>query len=212
MTIDSAFIRWQEKELVWMPERGMGHYPVTARPYDQAYFAKYQSYRTTEIGVRLNALRVDLVNAYAGAESEVVDIGIGDGAFIDARGNPTFGYDINPAAVAWLRERRLYRNPYEDSANALTFWDSIEHIHDPGPFLAGAGRWVFISAPIVPGHGPPRPSWKHYRPDEHCWYWTRMGLVRWMAAHSFECVHQSTMEETVGREDIGTFVFRRRGA
>ena len=49
----------------------------------------------------------------------------------------------------------------------------------------------------------------HFRPDEHCWYFTRDGLMFAMNACGFALVTESSIETELGREDIGTFAFRR---
>ena len=208
-TPDAVFTAWEATGLVWLPERGMGYLPVADAPYDAAYWAKYEEYALTEMGRRLTALRCDLVSRHAGDRATVIDVGIGCGDFLVHRGGETFGYDINPVAVAWLKDRFAFRDPHDQPADALTFWDALEHIPDPGPILANARGWVFCSLPIVPGDGPPRLDWKHLRRDEHCWYWTRAGFIGWMAAHGFECVEHGTPESLAGREDIETFAFRR---
>lgn len=194
---------------MWLPERGIGWYPVSEAPYDADYFAKYEGYAATEMGARITAERVELVNRYAGAGARVVDIGIGCGDFVRARPG-TYGYDVNPAGRIWLHDRWLWWDPYEVPVEAVTLWDCLEHIHNPEPLLRNVIRWVFVSLPIVPGDGPPASSWKHLRRDEHCLYWTAAGLVGWMAEHGFECIWQGTPEVAAGREDIGSFAFRRR--
>ncbi|HEX6941042.1 MAG TPA: class I SAM-dependent methyltransferase [Longimicrobiales bacterium] len=209
--VAGVFRRWLGEGLIWLPERGMGFLPITARPYDRAYWEKYERYARTDLGRELTRLRVELVRRHAGSAASAIDVGIGCGQFVLARGANTYGFDINPVAVVWLKDRRLWRDPREQSADALTFWDSIEHIPDPAPLLQNAREWVFASLPIVPGDGPPRPEWRHYRPDEHCWYWTRRGFLAWMEAHGFRCVEHNTMESLAGREDIETFAFRRGG-
>jgi hypothetical protein len=50
---------------------------------------------------------------------------------------------------------------------------------------------------------------KHFRKDEHCWYWTEQGLITFMRHYGFEVVESNRMESDIGREDIGTFVFKR---
>jgi hypothetical protein len=204
---DATFHEWATAGLVWLPERGMGFYPVAEQPYDAAYFEKYERYAATEMGRAITAARVALVHRHAPAAT-VVDIGIGSGDFIAARGEWTYGYDINPAGVAWLQSRDLYAHA-PTTAEALTFWDSLEHLPDAAAFVASARRWVFCSLPIVPGDGPPRMDWKHFRPTEHCWYWTYRGLIKWMEEQGFACVEHNTMETLLGREDIGTFAFKR---
>jgi hypothetical protein len=204
---DSVFERWASEGLVWLPQRGMGWYPVTEAPYDAAYFAKYQGYADTEMGRRITAARVALVNRYAGPDASVCDIGIGCGDFITARPF-TRGTDVNPAGIRWLRERGLEADLTSERYDALTFWDSLEHIPNPGPLLAHARGWVFCCLPIFTGPEHVLSS-KHFRPDEHCWYWTARGLMRWMAEHGWTCVEIVDIETTLGREDIHTFAFRR---
>lgn len=197
-------------ELVWAPQ-GMGALCTTNPPYDSAYFEKYRRYTLTAMGRAITAARIDLVRRHAGGAAHVVDVGIGCGDFIMARGGWTWGYDVNPRGEAWLRENGRWLNPYERPSmlGAVTMWDVLEHIAVPHRLLDLVKRWVFLSLPIVPGSEPPSTSWKHYKPEEHCWYWTESGLVLWMAAHGFVCREMNRVETELGREDIGTFAFER---
>lgn len=208
-TQGDIFCGWAAQGLVWLPERGMGYYPV--RPdgvYDEQYFAKYMLYAETPRGRHLNEIRTSLVARHAGREAALIDVGIGCGAFIEERGPGAWGFDVNPAGVAWLEDRGLFRDPRQDPAPILTFWDSLEHIPEPGPFLAGAQEWAFVSLPIFRDADHVLRS-RHFRRDEHCWYWTRGGFIAWMGEHGFSCVEHGTPESLAGREDIHTFVFRR---
>lgn len=193
----------------------MGYLPIQAETgdvYDRSYFAKYEGYAATRMGREITWARGALLGRHVPAGVTLCDVGIGCGDFIrgylDRPDITAFGYDINPAGVAWLNERNAFRDPRVEPVDVLTFWDSIEHIADPTPFLRGA-RWVLCSLPIVPGDGPPAPDWKHLRPEEHCWYWTHAGFLAWMAAQGFHCVEASLIETELGREDIGTFAFQR---
>lgn len=205
--VDAYFERWLANEFVWLPGRGMGRLRVTEAPYDAAYFEKYEGYARTPMGRAITEARVQLVNRHT--DRHVVDVGIGCGAFIEGRRGWTWGYDVNPVGVEWLNRCGRWCDPYAAPVEAVSFWDVLEHIPDPGALLANVRRWVFVSVPIVPGDGPPPRDWKHLRPDEHCWYWTRAGFVGWMASHGFELVERSDFETRLGREDVETFVFRR---
>jgi hypothetical protein len=201
-----AAMRWACEHLVWVPDLGMGYYPVTQAPYDAAYFEKYQEYAATEMGRAITEARVALVQRYH--FGELIDVGIGCGDFLQGRGDLTWGYDVNPAGIAWLHSVGRWRDPYE-GVDAISLWDCLEHIPEPSLLLEAVRRYVFVSLPIVPGDGPPAKDWKHLRRDEHCWYWTRGGFIRWMAEEGFDCLEHTTSESLLGREDIGTFVFRR---
>ena len=70
-------------------------------------------------------------------------------------------------------------------------------------------RLVFLCLPLFTGPEHVLRS-KHFRPDEHYWYWTYEGLLWWMGEHGFTCIEHGTPESLLGREDIHTFVFNRR--
>lgn len=194
--------------LIWYEELGYGYFPVELRgQYDQAYFDKYQTYRTNSVADALMKARVDLVQKYCG-DDPVVDIGIGSGHFIDARGGKTFGYDVNPAGIRWLLDKGLWFDPFAQSPDNVTCWDSLEHMQRPDLFLDRVKRFFFTSIPVFEDAKHVLRS-KHFRPDEHLWYWTRGGFVRWMTERGFSFLEENRMECALGREDIWTFVFAR---
>jgi hypothetical protein len=151
--------------------------------------------------------RSDLVNRLYG-DAQVVDIGIGSGHFIESRKVSTFGYDVNPVAIRWLLERDLWWDPYARDPDAITCWDSLEHLARPETLVRCVKNMIFISIPIFldPDHVIRS---KHYKPNEHFWYFTRDGLTEWMRRYGFSLVEENHMETNLGREDIGTFVFKR---
>lgn len=204
--MNAVIRRWRDEGLTWLPERGVGFLPVTEAPYDAAYFDKYRTYAETPMGRALNDARVALVQKHAPGV-QLVDVGIGCGAFVEAMG--CYGYDVNPAGVEWLVVEGRWLDPYHNTVDAVSMWDVLEHIAEPEHLLSHVREWVFCSLPIVPGDGPPPLDWKHLRRDEHCLYFTRDGLIAWMAEHGFAVVEHNTAESVIGREDIGSFAFRR---
>ena len=44
-------------KLLWLPEFGIGYYPVEEAPYDVGYWDKYQLMEQTDIGRKLNKAR-----------------------------------------------------------------------------------------------------------------------------------------------------------
>lgn len=197
-----------ESGLIWWPGMGMGFYPVEQNGvYGEEYWKKYAGYATTDRGRELTRRRVELVEKYAHAVP-VVDIGIGCGQFVETRGGPTYGFDVNPVAVEWLNQHSLWRNPYKEPPQAITCWDSLEHIEKPAMLLLKVYRLVFVSIPIFRDMTHVLQS-RHFRKDEHYWYFTQDGFVKWMADLGFTLLEENRMEEECGREDIGTFVFER---
>ena len=193
--------------LVFLPEIGVGYYPVPReRPYDASYFARYQQMAETEMGRALTQARVDMVaRHYAG---KLLDVGIGSGQFVAAR-QGTWGYDVNPEGIRWLKECGRYSNLYQGSWPALAFWDSLEHIDDPEGAIEQADEWVFVSIPIFSG-GDDILTSRHFRKDEHLWYFTHDGLLKWFDAQGFDCAEHNDGETLLGRDGIRSYAFRRR--
>ncbi|WP_455872018.1 methyltransferase domain-containing protein [Serratia proteamaculans] len=207
------FSQHLESGLVFVPALGIGRYPVpvSQRPYDDSYFYKYQQLADTPMGHALTQSRVELVARHHGS-GMVLDVGIGAGQFVEAR-DKTCGYDVNPAGVRWLKERGKWADLYEPwlpdyRFAALTFWDSLEHIDQPELAVARAVQWVFVSIPIFTG-GDDIMASHHYRPNEHIWYFTHDGIIRWFAEQGFTCVEHNTIESELGRSGIGSYAFKR---
>jgi hypothetical protein len=211
--MDSRFADFRSTSLMWLPEHGMGHYPVSAadeQVYDEGYWQKYESYAASALGRALTAARVALVERHLQHDATIVDVGIGCGDFLNAlrgRGwDHAYGMDVNRIGVQWLEALGL--NGARISPDAYTFWDAIEHLDDPSAFVARADKAVFVSLPIF-RDGYHVLTSRHYRKDEHRWYWTRDGFIKWMASLGFRCAEHSTEESLLGREDIHTFAFLR---
>lgn len=198
--------------LEWDAQQGIGFLDIdeSQTPYDQAYFDKYKSYEGSENTKKLNDYRVEFVLENTGF-APMIDIGVGAGTFIthaQARGIPASGFDVNHAGVRWLEERNLFVDPLDSSTQenfrVLAFWDSLEHIKEPE--LLWYYDHVYVSTPIYEDLNHVMRS-KHFRPDEHCWYFTRDGIVNFMREYGYRMVYENTMEQDCGREDIGSFFF-----
>ena len=196
-------------ELNYCHDHGIAYQKDMTRsvPYDKDYFEKYVRYENTEIANNLNKCRTSITEKYC---TSVLDIGIGSGEFIKASGIRAYGFDINPVAVRWLRERGLYVDPYASmpGVGGLTFWDSLEHIPNPNAILSvmKKDQLAFVALPIFSDLTKIRQS-KHYRPDEHYYYFTTAGMIQYMKGSGFTLVELSDEETRSGREDIITFVF-----
>jgi hypothetical protein len=159
------------------------------------------------MGRKITRARINLVDKYVPYADVVVDVGIGSGQFCDTR-KKTFGYDVNPNGIGWLIENQRWWDPWYRKMPHATFWDSLEHFKDPREILDRCLGFAFISIPIFDGPEHIERS-KHFRCDEHFWYFTRDSLVRAMARFGFVLDEESRFETALGREDIGTFVFHR---
>jgi hypothetical protein len=152
--------------------------------------------------------RVKFVEQYY--QGPLIDIGIGSGAFVELRQRScwTFGYDVNQCGIEWLERRRLFADPYAAPFDAASMWDVLEHMPDYPKLLANVREWLFLSLPVFRDAAHVLRS-KHFKPAEHCWHFTRDGLLFAMRQCGFALVAENTVETELGREDIGTFAFRR---
>jgi len=193
----------QLNQMIWLPEIQVGWYPII-KPvaYNQAYFDKYQVYRSSKMGKQINAFRIDFVNKHY--KGEVIDIGVGSCHFVDER-EKTFGYDVSAEAIEELSIRKKFRDPYFYRPYAITCWDSLEHIMDCWGLVERVQKYVFISVPTIGNNT----SSKHYKTDEHWWYFTRHGLIDAFEEMGFKLLEMSSEETQLGREDITTFAFER---
>ena len=194
------------KELQCFPEIGIGYYPViiTDHTYNGEYWEKYQKYDNTTMGFELNNARMGLVRKYYNGDS-ILDVGIGGGLFVNKM--DCLGTDINTCAIKWLTENNKLWNG-KDFVDCMTFHDSLEHFHDPEEILSKVKKYVFISCPIYKNTDHILTS-KHYRKDEHCWYWTHQGIITFMSWYGFEYLYSDKRETDLGRQDIGSFVFKK---
>lgn len=177
--------------------------------YDVNYYEKYVRYESTEIATKLNEGRRNITEKYC---KTILDIGIGSGEFIKSSKIKIYGYDINPVAIQWLKEKSLFQDPYQNMphVDGLTFWDSLEHIPNPNELLSlvNSGQYAFISIPIFNDLKYVKKS-KHYRPNEHYYYFTKNGMIKYMTDSNFSLIEIDDFETRAGREEILTFVFKK---
>lgn len=182
--------------------------------YDRDYFDKYISYMSTEISYKINQGRVNLIIDYIDSQQSILDIGVGSLEFINfLNAHKVYGYDINPVAVDILTKKNIYLDPYKDNLNIIhgvSFWDSLEHIKDPYKLLSRfkEGTFVFISLPIIEEKdiNSIRQN-KHYKPNEHYYYFTDKGIKTYMNDCKYRFIEERDFEIQAGRENIYSYVF-----
>lgn len=199
-------------ELNWCQNEGVMYQIDMTKSvsYGEEYYQKYINYENTDLSKKINKGRTDITHKYC---QTLIDIGIGSGEFIKSSTIRVFGFDINPLAVKWLKENNLFLNPYEDNISGLDgfcFWDSLEHMPNPNQILKliKKDQYAFVSMPVFEDLSKIKNS-KHYRPDEHYYYFTENGLKKYMIDSNFSFVEKDDFETRAGRQDIQTFVFKK---
>ncbi len=176
--------------------------------YDGGYFDHYVDLEGSDVCNKLNQGRVDFVkDHYSG---KLLDIGIGSGAFIQAYKHAD-GYDVNPKALKWLRTHKKKSIGGKDNSfihyKAYTMWDSLEHCKEPEKYLRELPKYgyLFATVPIV-DMSDIRGS-KHYKPNEHLYYFTEEGFMYYMSLYGYRCLELSDFEVKAGREGVLSFAF-----
>jgi len=127
-------------DLLWIERLGIGYMESDGYSYDKDYWETYIKYSHSSIGTELTKQRAEFVIKNGGNFSNLCDVGVGSGQFVDTV--KCAGTDINPFAIAWLKEHKYYTDKPENSI-FLTLWDVIEHIDDPRALLKNAEMVLF---------------------------------------------------------------------
>lgn len=198
--------------LSWDKEKELGFYPVKDTWYDDSYFWASIRNSKSKIADELNKFRVEIVNKYV--KGKVLDFGCGCGQFIKYRGN-CLGFDICPKSITELRKKKTYLDFWngglkEHKIEAVTMFDVLEHIRNPELVLSQIPcRYVFISIPVFRSKEHALKS-RHFKPREHYWYFTQKSIRGLMDNNGFALVESRDDEIKIGREDIYTYVFRKK--
>ncbi len=201
--------------LVWFDDYEVGWFPVHEDGiYDQGYFDNFNSYRKTDLGVSISSFRTQFVRSRT--DDSVIDIGAGAGHFLEminsCSKNKSVGFDINPASVHWLKDHDLFHDIHNiHQADALTFWDSLEHIPKFWQLLRKVriGGFVFMTIPIFDNGVKGIKESKHFKPREHYWYFSSSGLISFMDDIGFILSSVSDQEVKYGREGVLSFAFQK---
>jgi SAM-dependent methyltransferase len=186
--------------------------------YDKKYWDKIEKHKEQkDMNHKINEFRSEIVYNYNGIY-DVLDIGCGNCEFIKAYNDKypfshAYGFDIMKQSVTMLKEMNSYIDLYDDipeKITAFTFWDSLEHFPEPTKILEKIPKdtYTFICMPIFEDLNSIKAS-KHYRPNEHYWYFTQAGFESYMEQQDFIFVKCTDKESVLGREEITTFVFRK---
>lgn len=190
----------------WYIEKGYGYLePDHTFIYDKDYLQKFKDYEQDPKTDKLNELRREFVDVYIQGQF-LLDYGCGACTFIKSRPN-TYGFDLIPETIEQLKDLEKYFKPICCLPN-ICFWDSLEHIPDPSIILKHVLEYAFISTPIYKDVESVFTS-KHYKPNEHLWYFTMRGLINYMKENNFIHIAYYDLESKIGRKSIGTFAFKR---
>lgn len=183
-------------------------YNIKPFNYDYKYVDGYKKTPALEMSyVRLTVLHKHV------KQGRILDVGYGDGEFIRqaiSRGYEAYGYDVNNV-VNVPKVTNITGN-----WDAVTFFDSLEHIYDIQGFIEKIySRYIIITIPnfchsILDGE---ISSWKHYKPNEHLHYFSKKALILFMQNNGYNVIDAHEYEDLIRRANSKhpntmTFVFR----
>lgn len=210
--IDSYKILNKDNDLIYTEYVAYQTDRTQSIDYGDDYFTNYVNISGTSIANKLNNSRVALTEKHC--KKCILDIGIGSGEFIlSSKKLKVYGFDINPYGVSWLKKRNLLVDPYRENdpeIEGFTLWDVLEHMPNPDDFTNKVlpKQFVFISIPTFVNFRNVKKS-KHYKPNEHYYYFSIDGLIKYMDDCDFKYIEHNDMEIKAGREGITSFVFRK---
>jgi SAM-dependent methyltransferase len=153
--------------------------------------------------------RAQQIAKNAPAPKDILEIGCAYGFFQQTisqtfKGVNYQGYDISQDAIAYANQHfgpHFSAENYLDAANSKTYdavfmWDVIEHLSDPGAFLAKAhkeckpGAMLYLTTgdfgallPRIKGK-----KWRMIHPPTHLHYFTKKSMTALLEKHGFEPV------------------------
>jgi hypothetical protein len=195
--------------------------------YDAEYVAsRYGTYTTGDAlsEIRINHLNEILYKATGIPDRprRLLDVGYGDGAFIRMAKRYAYdakGYDINPTVYPGVRRVDLPSDDNPVRYDVITFFDSLEHFEDLRDIsqVSRYADWIVVSHPRLPQDISDLRTWKHYRPGEHHYHFSTLGLED-LFSHGNEClarcVDYSCPEDEIrgklsdGHSNISTVILR----
>ena len=153
--------------------------------YDEQYAKRYQVLASTNLGKAIYHTRWALIERYCPPNGQtVLDYGCGPASFHahGPDGYQKLNYDINP--TCGFTEKVWQVGPTSPEScdprvkvDVLTMWDSIEHVPSFYTEIRDINaEWLFISTPNLDSVKGPFEFWKHRRPKEHIFHFTKDGL------------------------------------
>lgn len=185
-------------------------------------FLDYRERFASPLGQAINAWRAWWVTStiekhgLPALDATVLDYGAGVGAFLSQMADKCADLlwaEINEFMVGDLvfhyPDMRQYTPGYP--VDVLTLWDVFEHLADPWGLLGAINpAHVFLTIPIIAPSADPKKS-KHYKPNEHQWYWTLAGFMGEARKHGWRAhaPRNNPESETFDREWVYSVHLRR---
>ena len=166
--------------------------------YDTNYMQYY-----TNMDNSMSKLRYNLITKHIGIFKSILDVGYGDGNFLqycynhdkECYGNDISNYPL-PLGIDFTSD------PSAFNFDVITFFDSLEHRPEADllPFLKSLKtKYIVVSLPWCHGAMGPEyfQTWKHRKPNEHFHHFDYIGLVNLLDDAGFTTIHVCNAEDEI---------------
>jgi hypothetical protein len=203
------------EQLLW--KDGVGRVPeIVPICFNGTHFESYEREAQTSIGKGIMRFRIKTVKqlvSYRRISTHCLDVGIRSGHFLrelkrtsDIQGQ---GIDVNNWSIQWLHANGFVCT--RDKFEILTFWNTLDHLTEPWllwrnykPLFIAMTQTIFKNKEQIERH-------QHFKPQQHYWYFTRLGLLEFMERHGYGLVNSCNTEDVKwGQDNKMTFTFMRK--
>jgi hypothetical protein len=191
---------------------------ITGEPmkYDENYIQYY-----TRMDNSMSKLRYNLILNHIGIFKSVLDVGYGDGNFLQYcfnRDKICYGHDISnyplPGGIDFVK------NVGDVEVDVITFFDSLEHRTEKNliPFLKTIqAKYIVVSLPWMHQSLGAEwfKTWKHRKENEHIHHFDYVGLINILKEADFDLIYIGNEEDVIRKPvtylpNILTVIARKR--
>ena len=165
--------------------------------FDIRYRKYLQEYELNKL--RLKEIIKNILNPIGVIDRKgirILDIGFGIGSFLklcDIAGIKTYGYDVKENNNKITKRVDNFQNEYD----IVTLFDSIEHLEldELNKIMNIRTSYLVISTPELSQEVTKIENWRHYRPNEHLFYFNFASLGLLLQKYGFEIIHSNYLED-----------------
>lgn len=174
--------------------------------------------RNSKTNIEMAFLRLGLLSAFVPYEklrkSKILELGPGNGILMASwysKGIKVEGFDVLDSIYTTIDSNSVYNIKWD----ILLAFDVIEHFVDIDDLWKISFEYGFFSVPHPPKEGI-NPEWRHYRPNEHIWYFDDVAFEKWITAHDYLLLYKGTPEDILryrwdmNQPNIMTYIIRRK--
>jgi hypothetical protein len=134
---------------------------------------------------------------------KVLDVGYGNGDFLDVAKHyfpECSGFEVNGCTIPEGCE--FIHDIYKEEFDVVCFFDVLEHFDNIYDIKRLSTKYIYISVPEC--HFVSEDwfeSWKHRRPDEHLWHFSKDSLRAFMEEIGYSLLTYSNVEDAIRKPE-----------